>query len=291
MNLTKGERLFSIFNYIFIGFLSFFAIYPFLYVLACSVSDTISVASGNVYLFPKSFRLDAYKMVLQQKEIWVSYGNTVIYTVFGTMYSLFLTICGAYPLSKERLRGKKIFSFLLLITMWFQAGIIPTYLNLKSLNLLNQRLGVIIGFGCTAFYVIIMKTYFESLPISMEESAKIDGANDLSILWNIILPLAKPSIATITLYYAVNRWNSFFWAMILLRDNSKIPLQVMLRKLIIETQAGGVSESAVNITNLGYSAETVIYATIVVAAVPIIALYPFIQKYFVKGIMVGAIKG
>lgn len=283
---TKGEKIFSLFNYVCLALISFMTLYPFLYVVVASVSDPQSVISGKVLLLPKGYNVEAYKVVLSTKGLWIAYANTVFYTVLGTLTSMIVTICGAYPLSKKRLMGRSFLNFFVAFTMWFHAGIIPFYLNIRSLHLTDNRMGIIIAFACSAFYVILLRTFFQSIPESMEESAKIDGANDWTILLRIILPLSLPSLATIALYYAVDRWNGYFWAMILLKDQNKIPLQVLLKKLIVEM---GNTENIMSNAQT-YSKETIIYATIVVSVIPIVIVYPYIQKYFVKGIMIGSVK-
>jgi putative aldouronate transport system permease protein len=201
-----------------------------------------------------------------------------------------ITVLGAYPLSKKRFMGGKFIMVAVSFTMWFSAGIIPFYLTLKQLGLTDSRLGIILPFACSAFYVILLRSYFQSIHESIEESAKIDGANDFLILWRIVLPLSVPALLTIALYYAVERWNGFFWAMVLLKDDGKMPLQVMLRKLIVDMTAMN-NELTGGMETRSLSKETVTYATIVVSIVPIVLVYPYIQKYFVKGIMVGAVKG
>lgn len=287
---TKGERVFYACNYVILTLVAASTLYPFIYVLASSLSSPDAVAAAKIWLFPIDFTLEAYKKVFSNPQIWIGYANSLFYTIVGTFVNVLLTILGAYPLSKKRLRGKGIISFMVLLTMWFNPGMIPTYLNLRNLNLLDKRITIIIAFGCTAFYVVLLRTYFQSLPEALEESAKIDGANDLTILTKIILPLSKPALATISLYYAVQRWNGYFWAMLILKDPKKIPLQVLLKKLIVEMNVGeelaGVGDMAVQ-----YSQETIIYATIIIAALPMIIIYPFIQKYFEKGLMIGSVKG
>ncbi len=287
MKKSTGEWIFTIINYTLITAGALLAIYPFVYVLVASLSSGDAVTAGEVWLIPKGFQLGAYEEVFQLDSIWVSYGNALFYTVFGTMFSLVITICGAYTLSKKRLVGRRFFNYMVLFTMWFNPGMVPHYLNFKSLGLYNQRLAVIVAFAVLAFYVILMRTYFESIPDSLEEAASIDGASDLYILFKVYLPMAIPAIATISLYYAVIRWNGFLWSMILLRDSSKVPLQVWLKKLIVE-----MNMEAQDGVDMGqYNREVMIYATIVIAVLPMLALYPFIQRFFIKGIMVGAIKG
>ncbi|MCI5971116.1 MAG: carbohydrate ABC transporter permease [Clostridia bacterium] len=290
--MSKSEKLFQTVNYIFLTFIGAIMLYPLLYVFSASVSDPQMVAAGKVVFLPKgNITLDAYKMVLSDKQIWVAYGNTIIYAFGGTFLSLIFTTLGGYPLSKRRLRGRRFFNLMFAFTMWFNGGIIPLFLTIKDYGLLNSRWGILITFLIDTFNLILVRTYFESIPDTMEEAARIDGANDWGILLKIYLPLAKPILATIGLYYLVGKWNSYFWSMVLLRDESKIPLQVVLQKLIVNMTSAGINQNNTNVESGGVVKETVIYTTIVVSVVPMLMIYPFLQKYFVKGIMVGAIKG
>lgn len=286
---SPGERLVEIIIHIVVALAALLTLYPFIYVLASSLSSPDAVSSAKVWLYPIDFTLEAYKKVAANPNIWIGYANSLFYTLAGTAVNILFTIAGAYPLSKKRLRGRSFLSFMVLLTMWLKPGMIPFYLNLRDFNLLDKRITILIAFACSAFYVILLRTYFESIPDSLEESAKIDGANDITILAKIMLPLSKPALATIGLYYAVQRWNGYFWAMLILKSPTKIPLQVFLKKLIVEMNLGddiGLGDAAAAI-----SQETVIYATIIISALPMIVLYPFIQKYFEKGIMVGSVKG
>lgn len=290
--MSKSEKLFQTVNYIFLTFIGVIMLYPLLYVFSASVSDPQMVAAGKVVFLPKgNITLDAYKMALSDKQIWVAYGNTIIYAFGGTFLSLIFTTLGGYPLSKRRLRGRRFFNLMFAFTMWFNGGIIPLFLTIKDYGLLNSRWGILITFLIDTFNLILVRTYFESIPDTMEEAARIDGANDWGILLKIYLPLAKPILATIGLYYLVGKWNSYFWSMVLLRDESKIPLQVVLQKLIVNMTSAGINQNNTNVESGGVVKETVIYTTIVVSVVPMLMIYPFLQKYFVKGIMVGAIKG
>lgn len=286
---TTGEKIFSIFNYIILTIFGLITVYPFVYVLSASLSSGEAVITGKVLLLPKELTFEAYKKVLEEDGLWIAYANTFYYTIFGTLVNLAFTIFGAYPLSKKRLMGRSFFSLFIVFTMWFNAGTIPFYLNLRSLGLYNTRFAILIAFAVQTFNVILMRTYFESIPDSLEEAAKVDGASDWHILWRIYLPLSKAALATIGLFYAVNRWNGYFWAMVLLRDADKIPLQVLLKKLVVEMTIN--EEGMDTFTYSQFSKETFMYATIVVAIIPVVLAYPYIQKYFVKGIMIGSVKG
>ena len=289
MKLSKGEKCFQVFNYILLTLVGLCTLYPFIYVISASVSDPQALAAGKVLLTPVGFKLDSYQEVFKFQGIWTAYGNSIFYTVGATAISLILTTLGAYPLAKKRLRGRKIFTFIFSLVMWFHVGMIPYYLNLKNLSLLNSRLGIILIFCVSSFYLFILRAAFQGIPDSLEESAKIDGANDFTIAMKIYLPLCKPSLITVGLYYMVSKWNAFFWPMILLKDNDKIPLQVLLRKVIVDANVADEMGTTMNIA--GFSEETLIYATIIMAIIPMIVIYPFLQKYFTKGMMVGSVKG
>lgn len=289
MKLSKGEKCFQVFNYIILTLAGIATLYPLVYVLSASVSEPDALQAGKVILFPVGFRLDSYKEVINFKGIWLSYANSIFYTACATLLGVILTALGAYPLSKKRLRGKKFFTIIFSVVMWFHVGMIPYYLNLKNLSLLDSRLGIVLIFCVSSFYLFIMRSAFEGVPETLEESAKIDGANDFIIAMKIYLPLVKPSLITVGLYYMVSKWNAYFWPMILLKDDSKIPLQVILQKIIVDANVADEMGTVMNVA--GYSKETLIYATIAVAILPMIIVYPFAQKYFTRGMMVGAVKG
>ena len=286
---TKGEVLFDIFNVIFMAVMVIVWLYPVWYITVASFSDIDAVAQGRVVVWPKGLNLSAYAEVFNTKNIWTSYGNTVFYSIVGTALSMVLSTTGAYTLSKRYLYGRKVLTWFVLISMWFGAGLMPTYINFKELGLLDTRLGVLLCGAVSTFNIVLLRTYFESIPAELEESAKLDGANDFYIFKNIYLPLSVPAIMTITMYYFVGRWNAYFWTMLLIQDETKISLQVLLKKLVVEMSVN--YSEAQNIDFQSTSRETMMYATMVVAVLPMLILYPFIQKYFVKGIMVGAIKG
>ena len=288
MQESRGEKLFFRFNYILLTVLMLIVLFPILYVLSASVSSPDAVVSGRVLLFPVNPTLDAYKAVFREPAIWLGYANTIFYTVVGTAASMALTICGAYSLSKRRLRGRTFFNLMIAFTLVFNSGIIPIYMNLRSLHLLDSRTAIILGFALSTFNVIILRTFFQSVPEELEEAAHIDGASEATIMFRIILPLSKAALATVTLFYAVSRWNGYFWAMVLLRSEDKVPLQVLLNRLVVQMKP---SDTMMATDSSYLIAETVIYATIVVAVLPMMLFYPFIQKYFVQGVMIGSIKG
>lgn len=285
-----GEKVFAVFNTIVLTLLAVATVYPFIYVLAASLSGAEYINAGEVWLLPKGFTLDAFKKVIERKGIWTAYANSFFYMFVGTAVNLAVTICGAYPLSRTRLVGRRVINLLITFTMWFSAGMIPKYLAFRDYGLLNTRAAIIFGFACSVYCFILLRTYFSSIPQELEEAANIDGASDFYVMTRIFLPLAVPSLATIGLFYAVDRWNGYLWSMILLSDDSKIPLQVVLKKLVVD-MSGRMESLEFGVDSSNYSEESVMYATMVFSIVPMLALYPFIQRYFVKGIMLGAVKG
>ena len=286
-----GSRIFDVCNYIVLGLLVVVTLYPCYYVLIASISDPVEILASNGLLFyPKGIALYTYKEVMQSAQIWTGYRNTLIYVVSGGLLSVILTVTAAFGLTRKGLPGKNILTFMILFTMYFSGGLIPTYLVIKGVGMLDSPLAMIIPHAINTYNLIITISYFKSMPYELEEAAKIDGANDYSILLKIMIPLAKPIIAVISLYYLVALWNDFFNAMIYLDSRNLFPLQLVLREILIQNNTAAVAATGTADEALAY-AENVKYATIVVSTVPILCVYPFIQKYFVKGVMIGAIKG
>ncbi|WP_040213375.1 carbohydrate ABC transporter permease [Clostridium polynesiense] len=288
-----GEKIFSFVNYTFFILLGMATLFPFLNLVAKSFSSEAAVISGKVGLWPVDFQLGTYEFVLGNKQFINSFFVTVIVTILGTLTGIIITVITAYPLSKTRLRGRKGLLIIFVFTMLFNGGLIPTYLVMQKLNLVNNIWVLILPAMINVFNLLIMKNYFESLPESIEESAKIDGASNLTILFRIILPLSKPVIATITLFFAVAHWNSYFQAMVYITDPQLKPMQLYLKELVSSTadvlkQAGYNPdvEGALNTVP-----EAIQAASIVAATIPIILVYPFLQKYFVKGVLIGSVKG
>lgn len=290
MKESKGEKIFYICNNLFLILLTCIIMYPIVYVISASLSSGDAIKAGKVVLFPINFDLLAYKYVFTDSTIWIAYLNSFFYTIVGTLISLVLTVLGAYPLSKDVLPGKKVISFLLVVTMWFGAGMIPIYLNLRSLGLINSRLAILLPHAVSTYNYILLRNFFSTVPKSLEEAAEIDGATQMQILTKVYLPLSKASIATIALFYAVARWNEYLWPMILLSDDSKIPLQVVVKKIIVDMKES-VEQMQNDTMYQELTNEGIIYASIVISSIPMLLLYPFIQKYFVKGVMLGAVKG
>jgi len=285
---SRGDRIFVWINVFLIGAFAISTLYPFIYIAALSFSSGDEARAGNVILTPIEFTLAAYERVLSEPLFWSSYLNTFIYTIGGTLMSLAFIIPGAYALSRQRLYGRRFWNLMVAFTMWFHAGMIPFFLNMRDLGLLDSYFGIIIGFAVNGFNVILLRNFFEGVPSSFEEAARMDGANEFQILWKVYVPLAKPAIATVALFCIVSRWNGFFWAMVLLNDEEKIPLQVYLRKVIVVLSDD--DEFASTLLTASYSFETVSAAIIVCSIIPVLLIYPFLQKYFNKGILLGGVK-
>lgn len=288
---TIGERIFDFFNSLFMILLCLATLYPFLYVLIASLSDPAwAVQQRGLIWFPHGFNLDAYKLVFDNPMIKTGYMNTLFIVVVGTAINVFMTALGAYGLSRQNVMWKNPIMFFIVFTMFFSGGLIPTYLLVTNLGMLDTLWALIIPGAVSAFNLIIMRTSFQGIPISLEESAKLDGANDFTVLFRIILPLSMPVVAVMILFYGVGHWNSWFSAMIYLRNRELFPLQLVLREILItnSTDSMMTSVGAADKMPIG---ETIKYATIIVATIPILLLYPFLQKYFVKGVMIGALKG
>ncbi|MDF2540737.1 MAG: hypothetical protein K0S47_455 [Herbinix sp.] len=288
-NKVIGERLFAAVCYLIVIFVCIVTLYPFLYLLSASLSSSTSVMKNEVVLLPSEFTLRAYQVVVKYKGIWSAYLNTIFYTVAGTCISIGLSILAAYPLSKKRWAVHKAMGLMVIFTLWFSSGMIPFFLVMHSLKLTDSRLGILLYPAINAMYVVILRTYFQSLPLSLEESAKLEGANDWQILRKIVVPLSKPVLAAIGLYYAIARWNSFFWESILLTDDSRVPVQVLLRRIILSSQLGQEISAALS-RGEATVPITIKYASIIITVLPVIVIYPFFQKYFVSGALVGSIK-
>lgn len=290
IKMEMDEKIFNIANYFLLIIFACIFIYPIVYVFSAAMSKPYFVESGAVTLFPKGFTFESFKSAMALTGMWRAYGNSIFITVAGTVVSMFFTITGAYVLSKPELKYRKLLTMLVIMTMWFDPGIIPRYLNFRDLHLINSYTGVILGFAVNTFNVIILKSFFEAVPKALEESAKIDGASQLQIMTKIYLPLSTSALTTVSLFYAVSRWNGYFWTMVLLIDDSKAPLQVFLKKLIIEKDMAGEASQLITMSS-PTSPQTIIYAVIALSLIPILIVYPFIQKFFRKGVTLGAVKG
>ncbi len=287
------ERIIDIIFYTLAGLAAIVTIYPFLNVFAVAFSDYSSYLDNPMMILPKNFTLSAFERVFNYSLLKSSYLNTILVTVVGTILGIIVTILTAYPLSKKELLGKPILMNLIIFTMLFSGGMIPKFYLITSLGLYDSLWAIILPVALSPFNIILMKNFFASLPESLEEAARIDGASDPHILARIIVPLSKPIIATMVLFLAVSYWNSFFSAVIYIRSQSKWTLQLLLREVIYSAKAllqqtqGDAAESG----NIEVNAVTIQYATLIIAVLPIVCVYPFLQKYFVKGVMIGAVKG
>ncbi|AVM70411.1 carbohydrate ABC transporter permease [Lachnospiraceae bacterium oral taxon 500] len=266
------------------------SLYPIYYVVIASLSRPLYVDGGEVMFWLKSPTIASYVAAAKKPGIWTAYANTIFYTAAGVLVNMFFTATMAYALSKKQLIFKKFFTLLTVFTLWFNAGIIPTYVNFVDFNLIDTRAAILFGFAINTYNLIILKSFFEQLPESIEEAAIIDGARNLSIFWRIYLPLSKPALATVGMFYAVTRWNGYFWAMSLLTSDTKVPLQVFLKKMIVDKVSNETDSAILTAASLS-SPTTVIYATIVISIIPMLIVYPFVQKYFKSGATIGAVKG
>ena len=290
MKKTKGEKAFNVFNVIFMLIVAFLTLYPFYYVLIASLSKSADFMMYQGFLYkPLGFNIEAYRIVFRDDRIIRGFVNTVIILVTRVSLAMLLTIIGAYVLSKKDAFWVPKLMFLIIVTMFFSGGMIPTYLNVRSLGLDNKMLALILPSVINTFNMIIMRNAFEAVPREIDEAAAIDGAGCVKSLFIIMLPLVIPTVMVIFLYYAVEVWNAWFDAMLYIRKKTLYPLQLILREILINNNTDNMNNSAN--ADAEIMAETVQYAVMMVATVPILVVYPFLQKYFVNGIMVGAVKG
>ncbi|WP_284646439.1 carbohydrate ABC transporter permease [Paenibacillus silviterrae] len=282
--------LFGLCNVLIMLLVIVVTLYPFVYMLAVSLSEDIYVLKGEVTLWPKGFNLKMYELVFQDPKIWLAYKNTLIYVVLGTAVALIITAMGGYALSRKDMKFHKSMTLLIVFTMFFSGGMIPTFLVVRSLGLIDTIWGMVLPGAVNTWNLIIMRTFFSGMPKEVEESGRLDGLNDIGIFFRLVLPLSKAVIATIALFYAVGLWNNFMFPLLYLRDPNLFPLQVLLRNLVL---AGNVASG--DVTRIGGDSliveDSLKFATIMVSTLPILLVYPFIQKYFVKGVMIGAVKG
>lgn len=278
----------TVINYLLLTILVVICFYPFLNVVAYSFSSNRAVLSGTVTFFPIEMQLDAYKEIVHRGQIWTAMRVTMVVTMLGTAIGLILTVFAAYALSKDKLKGRRWISGMILFTMYFNGGIIPTFLVIKNLGMYDQLTSLYIPSAVNVFNFIVMRTFFREIPKSLEEAAYLDGATDVQILFKIVLPLSMPIIATIGLFYAVYYWNDYFNALIYIQSPEKYTLQLRLRSLLFAGELGAAGNEGLAQQVM---AESLKMACIVVGTVPILAVYPWLQKYFVKGVMLGSVKG
>lgn len=296
---VHGRKLewFDWINQVGLLFVTLLVLYPLIYILSASFSDPDTLYTGEMWLFPKGFTLDGYKRILEYKDLWMGYSNTIFYAVVGTLMNLSVTLPCAYALSRKDFVGRHIFMTMFLITMYISGGLIPSYLNLRDLGLLDTRSVILISGLTSTYNIIISRTFFSStIPLELQESATIDGCSNFGIFVKIVLPLSKAIIAVMTLYFALGRWNDYFNAMIVLRNRNLYPLQLFLREILVQSQISAELLEGVEADMIGALlqkqkiANLLKYGIIIVSSLPLLLIYPFLQRYFVKGVLIGSVK-
>lgn len=293
--IVKGpsdERWFDVLVYFIAAVIIIIVLYPLVFVVSASFSDPARVLNGEVWLLPKGITLDAYNNILHNDKIWIGYRNSIFYTVVGTLINITMTLLAAYPLSRPDLPGRKGLMLIITLTMFFSGGLIPSYLLVKNLGMVDTMWALIIPGAISTYNLIVMRTYFQSsIPWELQEAAHIDGCSYWRLLISIILPLSKPILAVMVLFYAVGHWNSFFNALIYIRTEDLYPLQLVLREILMISQSAGVDGGNVGMEEKILLSESIKYAVIIVSSLPVLIMYPFVQRHFVKGVMIGSIKG
>lgn len=287
---TLNNKIFDWVNYSLLTLVSLITIIPFVYIISVSFAAPSEVVKGGLLLIPTKFTLSAYKYIFSTDTMIRSIGVSIYVTVLGTLINLVLTSFTAYPLARTTLRGRKTFMLLILITMLFSGGMIPTYFVVKSVGLINSYWSLMIPTAISAFNLVVLKNFFQQIPDGLEDAARIDGCNDIGTLFRIVLPLSMPAMATFGLFYAVGHWNTFFHAVIYINDSEKWPVQVVLRQIVLMSQ-DKIGDSTSQSDATDYLPQTIRMASIVVATVPIVLVYPFLQKHFAKGVLLGSVKG
>lgn len=287
--LDKSELVFKIISYVLLILFAICCVYPLLYVISIAISSKEAVDGGKIWLLPVDIQFKALKEVLigsTSEKFWVSYCNTVFYTVYGTVVSMFVAITGAYALSKSRLMFGRGFNFMLVFTMWFSAGMIPNYRNFLRFGI-DNKYGYIIGLGFNAFNMVLLRNFFSGIPSEIEEAATIDGATEFQLLTKIYMPMSKTSIVTVTMFFALSRWNGWFWASMILNNENDHPLQLVMRNLLSQLED---SDEGSLIDTKEYSTTSIRYTMILCSIIPICIVYPQMQKYFAAGVNVGGVK-
>lgn len=290
---SKEDKIFDLINLILVAIMVVLVVYPLYFVVIASISNPNMIYEGKVWLLPKGITFEGYQRIFADSKIWMGYKNSIIYTFVGTLVNVSLTLMAAYALSRKDLYGRNIIMVLFLFTMFFSGGLIPTYLVVKNLGILNTMWALILPKAVAVWNLIVARTYFQTtIPGEMLEAAKVDGCSDAKFFWKIVLPLSKPIVAVMVLFYAVGHWNSYFDALIYLNNEDLYPLQLILRNILIQNEAS--TQMISDIDSLAAKqrvSELIKYGVIIVASIPLLVLYPFVQKYFVKGVMIGGIKG
>jgi putative aldouronate transport system permease protein len=288
---SPAGRVFDIFNYVMLGILGILTILPFLYIIGNSFATEAEITERSFFLIPKVFSFSAYEYIFSSSTIFRSIGVSIFVTVAGTLVNLFFTLTMAYPLSRSDFWGRNVMMNMVIFSMLFGGGMIPTYLVIRGLGLLDSYWALMLPGAISAFNLIVVKNFFQQMPPGLEEAARIDGCSDLGVLWRIVLPLSKPVIATFALFYAVGHWNNFFSALLYISDSDKWPLQVMLRQIVLLSQASVGDMANMDPNFVQPPEQSIKMAVIVVGTIPILLVYPFLQKHFAKGVMLGSIKG
>ena len=291
--LETSELIFKILSYTLLTIFALACLYPFVYAVSASISGAHAVDYNEIVLLPKDVQFEAFKYMFSNNMFWNAYSNTLFLTLYGTIWSLIYSILGAYALSKKRLLFRKFFNFFLVFTMWFSAGIVPQYLNylqtkaiFNGVGIMDDKWLVVIAMGMAAMNIILLRNAFEGVPSEIEEAAIVDGATEFQVLSTVYLPMCKSTIATVALFFAISRWNGYFWARQMISNSFEKPLQVFIRELLEQYR----DPEFIAGWNAVYASDSVIYALIVCSIVPILVIYPFIQKYFAKGVNVGGVK-
>lgn len=289
----NDDTIFTIVNYTLLGIALIIFLYPLIYIVSSSFSSVDAVVTGKVRFLPVDFSLDGYKAVFQSSKIWTGYFNSIQYTAVGTAINIVVTLLAAYPLSRPDLKGKNLIMMIFTFTMIFDGGIVPTYLVVSNLKLLDSIWAMVLPGAMSVYFMIIAKTFFQTtIPLELQEAAQMEGCTTPQLIWHVILPLSKAIIAVLVLFYAISHWNSYFNALLYLNTESKQPLQLVLREILIRSQqnASMVKDAALLEKSEGLK-QLLKYSLIVVSSLPVLCIYPFVQKYFVKGVMIGSVKG
>ncbi|MBO0994321.1 carbohydrate ABC transporter permease [Bacillus sp. SD088] len=290
--MSVGDRIFTMINSTILLLITFLMIYPLIYVLSASLSAPIHIAQGNIWLLPIDFTFDSYKTVFENKNILIGYRNTVLYTVLGTVINIIASVMIAYPLSRKDFYGRGVITTIILFTMFFSGGMIPTYLLIRDLGMLDTIWAMIIPGAVSVYNVIIMRTFFQGIPDELREAAFMDGCSNIKFLVKIVVPLSLPILAVMGLFYSVGHWNAYFDALIYLTNTDKFPLQLFLRQMLIQEDLSGMADMGGEaLSESILKVEGLKYAVVVIASLPMLILYPFLQKYFIKGVMIGSLKG
>lgn len=297
MQRTRSEKIGGFSISIILLIIGLITMYPFWHVIMYSLSESRAAMTGGLFFWPRQLDFTAYKILLGTKQIYIAYKNTIIRTFGGTLFSIALSALTAYPLSRKRFHGRGFFSMMIFFTMLFSGGMIPTFLVIRQLGMIDTLWALILPGAMSAYNMFILRNFFQSIPLSLEESAVLDGATPLRVLWSIILPLSMPAIAAVSMFYGVGHWNSYFDAVLYINDSSKQVLQIYLRQLLASTGAltttvGAAMSNDANLSDIGkITEETMKMTTIAASVIPILFVYPWLQKYYVKGVMVGSVKG